>query len=208
MASFIWGKFHENFLYHLRVLLRGVSCNGWPTSKLVVMKLAQIYGQKKTLLMPFASRESRRLQFPNTVDRRNPKANHLGWCYNPVKNGINYQPQLVSRIPEPSIVWFFVWTASSLLSLTDFCKKMSVAIPITHPWDWMGLVYLPTFGWFFMVKCREIYQSHGLFGIFFWFRFANHNPHTRPNVSMSCNYHERMSNGSSTWHRFSNPPVY
>ncbi len=23
---------------------------------------------------------------------------HLGWCWNPINNGINYQPQLVSRI--------------------------------------------------------------------------------------------------------------
>ncbi len=30
--------------------------------------------------------------------RRNPIPNHLGWCWNPINNGKNYQPQLVSRI--------------------------------------------------------------------------------------------------------------
>ena len=24
------------------------------------------------------------------------RENHLGWCWNPINNGINYQPQLVS----------------------------------------------------------------------------------------------------------------
>ncbi len=31
----------------------------------------------------------------DTVDGWNPKANHLGWCWNPINNGKNYLPQLV-----------------------------------------------------------------------------------------------------------------
>ena len=43
-------------------------------------------------------------KYNNTVDGRNPKANHLTCMKRVVNNGINYQPQLVSRISEPSTV--------------------------------------------------------------------------------------------------------
>ena len=38
--------------------------------------------------------QNRCQQYHNTVDGRNP-ANHVGWCSNPVNNGLNHQPQLV-----------------------------------------------------------------------------------------------------------------
>ena len=33
--------------------------------------------------------------------------NHLGWCWNPINNGINYQPQLVSRISAINSMFTF-----------------------------------------------------------------------------------------------------
>ena len=48
----------------------------------------------------------------NTVDGWN-LANHLGWCWNPINNGINYQPKLVSRI---SAINSIVGVESSSLS--------------------------------------------------------------------------------------------
>ena len=45
----------------------------------------------------------------DTVDARNPKANHLGCIFNPVNNGRNYQPQLVSRISSINLPRFDPW---------------------------------------------------------------------------------------------------
>jgi len=44
-----------------------------------------------------------------TLDGRNPieiPNNHLACNKHPAKNGMNYQPQVVSRISEPSTIWF------------------------------------------------------------------------------------------------------
>ncbi len=34
---------------------------------------------------------------------------HLGWCWNPINNGINYQPQLVSRISAINSMGMIEW---------------------------------------------------------------------------------------------------
>ena len=154
--------------------------------------------------MPFASRESRRLQFPTTVDGRNPKQ-PPGMVLKPCKEW----DKLPTSTGFPNS-----WTINGMILCVDCFKPLvpsrllwenvDVAIPDTHPWDW----YIYLHEWLvFMVKCREIYQSNGLFGIFFWFRFANHNPHTRPNVSMLCTMKEWAMEAQLD-HRFSKPTVY
>ena len=54
---------------------------------------------------------------------RNPMAKNLGWCSNPVKHGINYQPQLVSRISEPSTVGCVHFEPAVLLFLLVFVHR-------------------------------------------------------------------------------------
>ncbi len=45
-----------------------------------------------------------------TVDGWNPIPNHLGWCWNPINNGINYQPQLVQDFSHQQYEEFFQTT--------------------------------------------------------------------------------------------------
>ena len=191
-ASFIWANF-ASIIYG--VLLRGVSCKGWPTSRFVAMQFAQIYGQKKNFGDAICFERVKEVTIPNYCGRK--KSQTTEWDKLPTSTGF----------PDS-------WTINGMILCVDCFKPLvpsrllwenvDVAIPDTHPWDW----YIYLHEWLvFMVKCREIYQSNGLFGIFFWFRFANHNPHTRPNVSMLCTM-TQWAMEAQLDHRFSNSTVY
>ena len=76
----------------------------------------------------------------DTVDGRNPN-NHLGWCWNPVNNGMNYQPQLVIAGFQPLTV---VGQNACVITLpmalhTDRIEKASV-IEDGRCWKKKGLL--------------------------------------------------------------------
>ena len=62
----------------------------------------------------------------NTVDGSEIPNNHLGFIKPVVNNGINYQPQLVSRISEPSTVVavFYKKRSRQSVCFVHFCSKM------------------------------------------------------------------------------------
>ena len=61
------------------------------------------------------------------VDGWNPIPNHLGWCWNPINNGKNYQPQLVIAGFQPSTVCLF-------LSPTIFQRRSNLKMQVTQSW--------------------------------------------------------------------------
>ena len=89
-----------------------------------------------------------------TLDGRNPieiPNNHLALACNknPANNGMNYQPQVVSRISEPSTVWFLFAQGPEgcqlLSQVIDFLKVFS-ALSDDDP-DCLRLVF-----WWFKKK--------------------------------------------------------
>ena len=96
----------------------------------VVVYVFSIWEQE--LVVSFFQEES----LCTTVDGWNPIPNHLGWCWNPINTGKNYQPQLVSRISAINSSSFKLYDVSDLGGLLFWqqsCHCCQLSRTMNHP---------------------------------------------------------------------------
>ena len=88
---------HGNLGNFLRPYLFPPVGHGFPQKVVVLGESGPQNGERNIQVKDLYCPESK----GTTVDGSEIPNNHLGWWQNPLNNGINYQPQLISRISEP-----------------------------------------------------------------------------------------------------------